>query len=130
VALPRYLNYTVPGGITGLAGPRGLQILETGPPGWGLGVGRKASDLTLENFYCYEISNKNSRMDLSKTTFTTFKDNENLKPMGSRPQGRLRLRWLDDVCGDPNVLKVMYWKKYAMDKKALSDLSEKAKTHK
>jgi hypothetical protein len=40
-------------------------------------VGLKASDLTLENTYCYEISDKNCRMDLSKTTFTTSKDYEN-----------------------------------------------------
>jgi hypothetical protein len=39
-----------------------------------LEVGRKASDLTLENVYCYEISNKNSRTRLSKTTFTNSKN--------------------------------------------------------
>jgi hypothetical protein len=38
-----------------------------------LGVDRKASDLTLENIYCYGISNKNNWNDLSKTTFTTMK---------------------------------------------------------
>jgi hypothetical protein len=42
-----------------------------------LGVGHKASNLTLENIYHYKISNKNIGMDLSKTTFTTSKDNEN-----------------------------------------------------
>jgi hypothetical protein len=52
------------------------------------------------------------------------------KPVGSRPLGRLRLRWLDDVCDDLNVLKVRNWKELAMDRKALNDLSEKAKTHK
>jgi hypothetical protein len=51
------------------------------------------------------------------------------KPMGSRPLGRPRLRWLDDVCDDLKVLNVRNWKELAMDRKAWSDLSEKAKTH-
>jgi hypothetical protein len=42
-----------------------------------LGVGRKASDLTLENISCCEVSNRDSRMDLSNTTFITSKDNGN-----------------------------------------------------
>jgi hypothetical protein len=42
-----------------------------------LGVGRKASYLTLENISCCEVSNRDSRMVLSKTTFITSKDNEN-----------------------------------------------------
>jgi hypothetical protein len=50
--------------------------------------------------------------------------------MGSRPLGRPRLRWLDDVCDDIKVLKVRNWKELAMDRKAWSDLFEKAKTHK
>jgi hypothetical protein len=92
-------------------------------------------------------------MDLSKTTFTTSKDNENWsqytnleclihapgrlnpkefnswatykewmdtsrtakrilvwKPMGSRPLGRPRLRWLDDVCDGLKVMTVKNWK--------------------
>jgi hypothetical protein len=52
------------------------------------------------------------------------------KPMGSRPLGRWRLGWLDDVCDDPKVLKVRKLNKLAMDRKAWNDLSEKAKTHK
>jgi hypothetical protein len=69
VVLPRYLSYLVLGGITGLLGPRGDLKASR------LGDGRKASNLTVENIYCYEISNRNRQMDLSKTTFTTFKDN-------------------------------------------------------
>jgi hypothetical protein len=42
-----------------------------------LGVWHKASDLTLENISCCEVSNRDSWMDLSKTTFITFKENEN-----------------------------------------------------
>jgi hypothetical protein len=49
--------------------------------------------------------------------------------MGRRPLERPRLRWLDDVCNDLKVLKVRNWKELAMDGKAWSDLSEKAKTH-
>jgi hypothetical protein len=50
--------------------------------------------------------------------------------MGSRPLGRPRLRWLDDVCDDLKVQKVRNWKELAMDRQAWNDLSEKAKTHK
>jgi hypothetical protein len=39
------------------------------------------------------------------------------KPMGSRPLGRPRLRWLDDVCDDLKVLEVRNWKELAMDRK-------------
>jgi hypothetical protein len=38
VALARYLSHPVPGDIAGPPGPRGTQILGTGPPGWGLGA--------------------------------------------------------------------------------------------
>jgi hypothetical protein len=51
-------------------------------------------------------------------------------PVGSRPLGILRLRWLDDVCVDLKVLKVRHWKELPVDRKAWSDLFEKAKTHK
>jgi hypothetical protein len=44
------------------------------------------------------------------------------KPMGSRPLGRPRLRWLDDVCDDLNVLKDRNCKELAMDRKVWSDL--------
>jgi hypothetical protein len=52
------------------------------------------------------------------------------KSLGSRPLGRPRLRLLDDVCDDRKALKVRNWKELAMDRKAWSELSEKAKTHK
>jgi hypothetical protein len=52
------------------------------------------------------------------------------KPVWSRPLGRPRLRWLDDVCDVLNVLKVRNWKELAKDRKAWSDLSQKSKTHK
>jgi hypothetical protein len=34
------------------------------------------------------------------------------------------------VCGDLKVLKVRNWKELSMDRKAWSDFSEKAKSHK
>jgi hypothetical protein len=62
-----------------------------------------------------------------------FKDSKKdirLETNGRRSLGRPRLRWLDDVCDDLKVLKVRNWKEIAIDRKAFSDLSEKAKTHK
>jgi hypothetical protein len=52
------------------------------------------------------------------------------KPMGSRPLGRPRMRWLDDVCDDLKVLKVRNWKELANDRKAWNEFSVKAKTNK
>jgi hypothetical protein len=52
------------------------------------------------------------------------------KPMGSRPLGRPRLRWVDDMCDDLKVLKVRNWKELSMDKKDWSDFTQKAKPHK
>jgi hypothetical protein len=52
-----------------------------------------------------------------------FKDSKIIlawKPVGRRPVGRPRLRWLDDVCDDLKVLKVRNWKELAMDRKASS----------
>jgi hypothetical protein len=65
------------------------------------------------------------RMDTSRTAKRIL----DWKPMGSRPLGRPRLRWLDHVCDDLKVLKVRNWNKLAMDRKTWNDLSEKAKTH-
>jgi hypothetical protein len=42
------------------------------------------------------------RMDTSKIEKGVLE----WKPMGSRPLGRPRLRWMDDVCDDLKVLKV------------------------
>jgi hypothetical protein len=48
------------------------------------------------------------------------------KPMGTRPVGRPRQRWQEDVIKDPKKLKVKNWR----DRRTWRDLSEKAKTHK
>jgi len=52
------------------------------------------------------------------------------KPMGTRPVGRPRQRWQEDVMGDLKKLKVKNWKEVAKDGRTWRDLAEKAKTHK
>jgi len=52
------------------------------------------------------------------------------KPMGTRPVGRPRQRWQEDVMEDLKKLKVRNWKETAKDRKTSRDLAEKAKTHK
>jgi len=53
------------------------------------------------------------------------------RPMGSRPVGRPRQRWQDDVMEDlKKKLKVKNCKEAAKDRRTWRDLTEKAKTHK
>ena len=52
------------------------------------------------------------------------------KPMGTRPVGRPRQRWQDDVMEDLNKLKVKNWKETLKDRRIWRDLAEKAKTYK
>jgi len=52
------------------------------------------------------------------------------KPMGTRPVGRSRQRWQEDVMEDLKKLKVKNWKEAAKDRRTWRDLAEKAKTHK
>jgi len=52
------------------------------------------------------------------------------KPMGTRPVGRPRQRWPEDVMEDLKKLKVKNWKETANDRRTWRDLAEKAKTHK
>jgi len=52
------------------------------------------------------------------------------KPMGTRPVGRPRQRWQEDVMEDLKKLKVKNWKETAKDRRTWSDVAEKAKTHK
>jgi hypothetical protein len=49
--------------------------------------------------------------------------------MGTRPVGRPRQRWQEDVMEDLKKLKVKNWKE-AKDRRTWRDLAEKAKTHK
>jgi hypothetical protein len=52
------------------------------------------------------------------------------KPMGTRPVGRSRQRWQEDVMEDLKMLKVINWKEAAKDRRTWRELAEKAKTHK
>jgi hypothetical protein len=52
------------------------------------------------------------------------------KPMGTRPVGRSRQRWQEDVMEDLKKLKIKNWKETAKDRRTWRDLAEKAKTHK
>jgi hypothetical protein len=63
-----------------------------------LGVGRKASDLTLENISCCEVSNRDSRIWISQR-----------RPL-------LRPRIMKTDLNDLKVLKVRNWEELAMDR--------------
>jgi len=52
------------------------------------------------------------------------------KPMGTRPVGRPRQRWQEDVMEDLKKLKVKNWKERAKDRRTGRDLAEKEKTRK
>ena len=51
------------------------------------------------------------------------------KPMGTRPVGKPRQRWQEDVMEDLKKLKVKNWKEAAKDRRTWRDLAQKAKTH-
>jgi hypothetical protein len=65
------------------------------------------------------------RMDQARPTRKVL----DWKPMGTRPIGRPRQRWQEDVMEDLKKLKVKNWKETAKDRRTLRDLTEKAKTH-
>jgi hypothetical protein len=50
--------------------------------------------------------------------------------MGTRPVGRTRQRWKENVMEDKKKLKVKNWKETATVRRTWRDLAEKAKTHK
>jgi hypothetical protein len=52
------------------------------------------------------------------------------KLMGTRPVGRPRQRWQEDVVEDLKKLKIKNSKEAAEDRRNWRDLAEKAKTHK
>jgi hypothetical protein len=52
------------------------------------------------------------------------------KPMGTRPVGRPRQRWQEDVMEDLKKLEVKNWKETAKDRGTWKDLAGKAKYHK
>jgi hypothetical protein len=47
------------------------------------------------------------------------------KPMGTRPVGRPRQRWQEDVMEDLNRLKIKNWKETAKDRGNWRDLAER-----
>jgi len=50
--------------------------------------------------------------------------------MGTRPVGRPRQRWQEDVTEDLKKLKIKNCKETAKDRRTWRDLAGKAKTHK
>ena len=66
------------------------------------------------------------RMDQARPTRKLL----DTKPMGTRPVGRPRQRWQEDVMEDLKKLKVKNWKEAAKDRRIWRDLAEKAKGHK
>jgi hypothetical protein len=50
--------------------------------------------------------------------------------MGTKPVGKPRQRWQEDVTKDPKELKVKNWKETAKDRRTWRDLAEETKTHK
>jgi len=50
--------------------------------------------------------------------------------MGTRPVGRPRQRWQEDVMENLKKLKVKKWKEAAKERRTWRDLAEKGKTHK
>ena len=52
------------------------------------------------------------------------------KPMGTRPVGRPRQRWQEDVMEDLKKLKVKNWNETAKDRRTWRHLAGKAKPHK
>jgi len=66
------------------------------------------------------------RMDQARPT-TKLLD---WKRMGTRPVGRPRQRWKEDVMEDLKKLKDKNWKVIAKDRRTWGDLAEMAKTHK
>jgi len=50
--------------------------------------------------------------------------------VGTRPVGRPRQRWHEDVMEDLKNLKVKNWKEAAKNRRTWRDLAEKAKIHK
>jgi len=64
------------------------------------------------------------RMDIARPTRKLL----DWKPMGTRPVGKSRQRWQEDVMQDLKKLKVKNWKEAAKDSRTWRDLDEKAKT--
>ena len=66
------------------------------------------------------------RMPNERVVKTTYK----WKPYATRPKGRPRLRWEDDVRNDLRKMGVKNWKQRMQERKQWKDIIEQAKTHK
>jgi hypothetical protein len=51
------------------------------------------------------------------------------KPMGTRPVGRPRQRWQEDVIEDLKKLNIENWQETAKERSTWRQLAEKAKPH-
>ena len=66
------------------------------------------------------------RMDQARPTGNLL----DWKPMGTRPVGRTRQRWQEDITEHLKKLKVKNRKEAGKGRRTWRDLAEKAKTHK
>jgi hypothetical protein len=65
------------------------------------------------------------RMDTTRTV----KKLTEWEPRSSRPVGRLRLRWMDQVEEDLKKMKVRNWKEKCKDRRLWNAIVKQAKTH-
>jgi len=66
------------------------------------------------------------RMTNEKVAKTIYK----WKPYATRPKGRPRVRWEDDVRNDLKKMGVTNWKQRKQERKKCKEIIEQAKTHK
>ena len=66
------------------------------------------------------------RMPNERVVKTKYKS----KPYATRPKGRPKLRWKDDVRNDLRKMGVKNWKQRVEERKQWKDIIEQAKTHK
>jgi len=62
-------------------------------------------------------------------TARTVKKLTEWEPFSSRPVGRLRLRWLDQVEEDLKEVKVRNWREKCKDRRLWNEIIKQAKTH-
>jgi hypothetical protein len=102
-----------------------------------LGVGHTASNLvpekikTAKNAQLLKDGQMNNRRP--KRVLRNKKDNIYLgtwKPYATRPKGRPRVRWEDDVKNDLRKTGVSNWKQRTQERRQWKGIVEQAKTHK